>query len=343
MNNVVERITKEEILNRTTEYDIYSYYIDRRIEVGKVIRSPLRSDDKNPSFGIFKSKKYNSLLFKDQGTGETGDCFKFVQILLGLSYKDTLQEIWNNIIENKISKSTIGEKYFYYIPSNKSSISIERKNYTKLDLDFWEQYGITRKLLDEYNVFPIRTFWYDDVKSTLEYTEDNPMYAYKIFNSFKIYRPMSETRKDKWRSNCTKTDIQGFEQIPKEYTKFAKDLNKEVPEDKKGELLIITKSLKDIMVLRRFKLLSIAPQSETPVLDRSVVKWAKNAFKRVLILFDLDTTGESNSNKLAEVTGFEKISLPGHLNELYGIKDISDYMKEFGHDKTQELLNEILK
>jgi hypothetical protein len=39
-DNIVELITEDEILNRTTEYDIYVRYIPTKFEIGRIISSP---------------------------------------------------------------------------------------------------------------------------------------------------------------------------------------------------------------------------------------------------------------------------------------------------------------
>ena len=91
-DNIVERITEEEILKRTTEYDIYSFYMPKKFEVGRIMSSPFRNDI-HPSFGIFKSSRTGSLLFKDQATGDVGNCFKFVSILYNLSYRQALDKV----------------------------------------------------------------------------------------------------------------------------------------------------------------------------------------------------------------------------------------------------------
>ena len=58
-------ITLEYILSKVTEYDIYSKYLGQ-FKVGYIYNSPFRKD-RNPSFGVFLSKKTGHLLFKDYG------------------------------------------------------------------------------------------------------------------------------------------------------------------------------------------------------------------------------------------------------------------------------------
>ena len=82
-------ITLNYILSKVTEYDIYARYLGQ-FKVGFIYNSPFRKD-KNPSFGIFRSKKTGKLLFKDHGNGECGDIIKFVELYTGITnYNDLL-------------------------------------------------------------------------------------------------------------------------------------------------------------------------------------------------------------------------------------------------------------
>ena len=321
---IVDRVTKEEILKRTTEYDIYSYYMPNKFEIGKVVTSPFR-EDKHPSFGIFKSSKTGSLLFKDQATNETGDCFKLVALLFSLSFKDSLHRVWDDIIRHGLQTTKTGATVRDYYKNKKTIISIKRKNFTKTDDEYWGQYHIDRERLNQYNAVPISKFWVNDYISSFEYTSNNPMYAYKVFNAFKIYRPYSKLKKDKWRSSCGSYDIQGYEQLPES-----------------GDTLVITKSLKDIMVLSLFNIPSIAPGSETSLIPQNAINELKKRFKRLVMLYDYDDAGLKGVKKMQDEYGIDYVFIPKPYLELYNVKDISDHIKEFGVEKTQILLNELL-
>ncbi len=321
---VVEKITEEEILKRTTEFDIYDFYMPTKFEIGKIMSSPFRNDQ-NPSFGIFKSSKTGSLLFKDQATGDIGNCFKFVKILTYKTYKEALKDIWSNIIEKNIQPSKQGKIIRDRYKNRKTMISIKRKNFTKSDDEYWGQYKITRDILKKYQVYPISKMMVNDKPLEFKYSPDNPMYAYKVYNSFKIYRPYSEERKNKWRSNCGLYDIQGWEQLPK-----------------KGDLIVITKALKDVMVLSLFNVPAIAPQGEQSLIPKEVVNELKKRFKRIVMLYDYDEGGMMGVDKMKKEYGFEHVYIPKHYLELYNVKDISDHIKEFGFNKTKKLLKELL-
>lgn len=322
--NVIENLTLEELLKRVTEYDIYRYYLGSRLKIGHIMSSTFR-DDKHPSFGIFKSSN-GSLLWKDLATGKTGSILTFVKEVEGLYHtKQALKVIYDKIIQNKlhITKEGIIIRDSYI--NMYRSISIKRQNFSKTDEKYWEQYYISRNTLKLFNVYPIEFFWIDDKLSPLRYTKDCPMYAYKVFNKFKIYRPFSTTREDKWRTNCSSIDILGYEQLPET-----------------GDLLIITKSLKDVMVLYELGYTSIALQSENDRLDEKIYKNLSNRFKNIVILFDNDEPGKESAAKLADKFKLNYCFIDSSFFELYKVKDISDYISVFGKEKTIELLKSLL-
>jgi len=323
--DIVERITPEEIFKRTTEYDIYSYYMPNKFKVGSIMSSPFRKD-KHPSFGIFKDKRSSALLFKDQATNISGDCFKFVRLLFQLTYVQALKKIWEDIIQGTLAISSQGKYVQNVYKYRRKIISVRRKNFTDVDDKYWGQYNIDRNILKKYNVSPISMFWIDDFPSTINYRSDRPLYAYKIFNSFKIYNPLAELKKDKWRTNCGVNDIQGWEQLPDS-----------------GDLLVITKSLKDVMALRTFNVPAIAPQGEHQLIPQKVVDEAKKRFKRLVMLYDCDNAGISGANKAKDEYGIDTVFIPKHYLELYNAKDVSDFIKEFGIVKTKKLLKELFK
>jgi hypothetical protein len=307
---VTEEITLDQILRLVDEYHIYSYYLDQQVVINKPISSPFRKDN-NPSWSLFRSKR-NEIMYKDFATGETGNVVKFVQVLFDITYRQALKKIWKDLISsNKIKQLRPKVEPELRIPAK--IISIKRKYFTKTDEDYWGQYGIDKDTLKFFNVYPINSFWVNDIQQSFKYTKDCPMYAYKVYNKFKIYRPFSKNREDKWRNNCGPYDVQGWEQLPWV-----------------GELLIITKSLKDVMVLYKMGYAAIAPQSENSTIPKKIIDELKQRFTRVVILFDNDTAGRDAAIKLAEKHDLTYIYISLDKLLLYNVKDISDYVKELG-------------
>lgn len=311
-----DNITLDWILSKVTEYDIYAKYIGQ-FKVGMIYNSPFRKD-KNPSFGIYYSKRTKQLLFKDHGTGECGNVIKFVSLFTGKTeYSDILSDIVDKL---NITNNTKLVSSKQYIPPTETVIGVVRQEFTDVDINYWKQFNISINTLKKFNVNSIKYYLCNGiVKGT--YKRENPMYAYKVYNNFKIYRPLAD-KYTKWRNNLTDYDIQGYEQLPQ-----------------KGDILFITKSMKDVMCLHEMGYPAVSPSSESTFLPKDVLEQLKTRFKRIIILFDRDVAGVKRSRKLSRETGLEAI----FINKKFKAKDISDAVKANNFEEIKNWLNETIK
>lgn len=311
-----DNITLDWILSKVTEYDIYAKYIGQ-FKVGMIYNSPFR-EDKNPSFGIYYSKRTKQLLFKDHGTGECGNVIKFVSLFTGKTeYNDILSDIVDNL---NITNNTKLVSSKQYIPPTETVIGVVRQEFTDVDINYWKQFNISINTLKKFNVNSIKYYLCNGiVKGT--YKRENPMYAYKVYNNFKIYRPLAD-KYTKWRNNLTDYDIQGYEQLPQ-----------------KGDILFITKSMKDVMCLHEMGYPAVSPSSESTFLPKDVLEQLKTRFKRIIILFDRDTAGVKRSRKLSRETGLEAM----FINKKFKAKDVSDAVKANSFEEIKNWLNETIK
>lgn len=322
--HIIEETDINKILEIVSEYDLYSYYMGELIQIGKPISSPFR-EDKHPSFCFFIGKKDRKLMWKDFATGESGDIIQFVKNVFQDTNGNAIKRIIKDIDSGKIKTTESGENFKNSFKKIKTIITVKRKNFTEDDDKYWEQYGLSREIVKHFNVTPISTFWINGDYQPYIYTKDNPIYAYKVYDKFKIYRPLSVNIKNKWRSNLGQYDIQGWEQLPKHDT-----------------LVIITKSLKDVMVLYSFGYSAISVNSENVLLTEKVVKELKNRFKEIILFYDNDESGRLGSEKMSTKYNLKQIFIPSSYNTIYNAKDISDFRKYFGENKTKELLKELI-
>lgn len=311
-----DNITLDWILSKVTEYDIYAKYIGQ-FKVGMIYNSPFRKD-KNPSFGIYYSKRTKQLLFKDHGTGECGNVIKFVSLFTGKTeYNDILSDIVDKL---NITNNTKLVSSKQYIQPTETVIGVVRQEFTDVDINYWKQFNISINTLKKFNVNSIKYYLCNGiVKGT--YKRENPMYAYKVYNNFKIYRPLAD-KYTKWRNNLTDYDIQGYEQLPQ-----------------KGDILFITKSMKDVMCLHEMGYPAVSPSSESTFLPKDVLEQLKTRFKRIIILFDRDTAGVKRSRKLSRETGLEAI----FINKKFKAKDVSDAVKANSFEEIKNWLDETIK
>ena len=310
-----ENITLDWILSKVTEYDIYAKYIGE-FKVGMIYNSPFRKD-KNPSFGIYYSKRTKQLLFKDHGTGECGNVIKFVQLYTGITnYSDILKDIVNKLnITNNTKLTTTKE----YKPPEETVIGVVRQDFTEADIKYWSRFNIPLETLKKYNVSSIKYYLCNGIVKGI-YKDTNPMYAYKVYNNFKIYRPLGDKR-SKWRNNLTEYDVQGYEQLPQ-----------------KGDILVITKSMKDVMCLHEMGIPAVSPSSESTFIPLQVLNELKKRFKSIILLFDRDSSGCKNSIKIKNKFGIK----PLFINKKFKAKDVSDAIMINGFDTIKQwLLNEL--
>ena len=295
-------ITLDWILSKVTEYDIYTKYIGA-FKIGMIYNSPFRKD-RNPSFGIYYSKKTKQLLFKDHGTGESGNVIKFVQLFTGLTnYNDILNDIVNKMNITNSTKLDSSKQYIE-LDSKETVIGVVRQDFTETDINFWKQFNISKETLKKFNVSSIKYYLCNGIVKGIDRT-DNPMYAYKVYNHFKIYRPLGD-KYTKWRNNLEENDIQGYAQLPKN-----------------GDILFITKSLKDVMCLYEMGYCAISPSSESTFIPKTVLEQLKKRFKRIIILYDRDVAGVKNSRKISLKTGLEAM----FIHKKFKSKDVSDAVK----------------
>jgi len=319
-----EHITKEDIIERVSQEEIYSFYIGEPIVSGVKLNSPLREDNV-PSFAIYYHKsKLDTLMYYDFATKESGDCISFVCRLFSLNYKEAIFKIaydfnLSNIEITSERKKIIESKRI--VEKESVNIGIKKRKWLSHDKRFWSSFGITKKTLEKYNVVPVsHVFFNGDAYKAEQYA-----YAYIEFKdskvSYKIYQPFSKTFK--WINNANYTVHQGYTQLPKT-----------------GELLIITKSLKDVMSIRDcMRIPSVGLQSESVMMKESVMNEYKNRFNKVICLFDNDAAGISLSKEFSEAYGVPYILIP-KFNER--ITDFSDMIKEIGKNKGIVEFNKLL-
>jgi hypothetical protein len=313
---LAERWSSDEILKYHTEYDLYAKYIGSNFKIGRPLCSPLR-EDKSPSFCVYVHKNDNKLMWRDYSTGEGGDVFKFIQRKLNLSSRE---EAYRAISHDFFMNKTYPPPKLPAKPKHVvKEINVARKAFTKRDIEYWQQYGISEQTLKDYNVSALKTFFVNGLNQYVAKPGDL-MFGWKVYGAFKIYRP-TEAKEEKWRSSLSAYDLQGFEQL-----------------DADGDVLIITKALKDVMLLRELGYNAIAPPSETSGVPEVIMNNLKNRFTDIVVLFDNDAAGKKGSKKIALEYGLKEVTTPEGES-----KDISDYYKCHGRTKTIELLTNLLQ
>ena len=184
-----------DLLDKVDDYTIYSYYLGP-FKPGKLMNSPLRNDDKMPSFAIFQTRD-GALLFKDHGTGVSGNALKFMKLYKDIQTREELEKELLRIVRRANPTSSVATVTRSYTPREDTDIGIVRQPFTEVDKRYWKQFHISIDTLKRFNVFSIKYFLCNRVVRGT-YKEDSPMYAYKVYDKFKIYRPLA-SKYTKWR------------------------------------------------------------------------------------------------------------------------------------------------
>jgi len=309
----------KDLLDLVDDYTIFSYYLGP-IKVGQLINSPLRTDDAMPSFAVFKGRNGN-LMFKDHGTGEAGNALKFIKLHRRIDTREELErELLRIVRKTNPNNVKLAITRTSSVDSGVTDIGIVRQPFTQVDKEYWKQFHISLDTLKKFNVFSIKYFLCNRVVRGT-YKDTNPMYAYKVYDKFKIYRPLA-SKYTKWRTNLTNRHVQGLAELPQEG----------------GNLLIITKSLKDVMCLYEMGFYAISASSETTFIPEDILDDLKSKWKTIIIIYDRDRTGMLKARDYSRQYKLKSL----FVNKRFNAKDVSDAVKGNGFNTIKDWLTKNL-
>jgi hypothetical protein len=318
--------SQEWILDRISEEQIVQRYLGITVRIGDLFRSPLRKDQ-NPTcvFTYYKGR----LRYRDWADSRSKDVFDLVQCITGLGYLETLQDIVNRFQLRENSKPvqdiiSLREERIEREKKGKKNIRVRIRDWTEQDLHYLSQFGITREIAKYFRCYPIEQAWLEGA-SVYYHTEKDPAIGYYFGAAgpgeerWKIYfynRPRTPGT-TRFMGNTSR--INGWVQVPKE-----------------GKVVVITKSMKDVMTLARFKVPAVAMQGESTKPYPRIIDALKSRFEHVVSLYDFDLAGVRMANTLRKEYGIRPFFLTGSS------KDISDHYRDKGHRATQNVIKEAL-
>lgn len=319
-------LNKESILSLINQKDIIEYYLKDRINFCGAISSPFR-EDRHPSFS-FKVYDNGTVLWQDWSNGERGDAFKFVMKLFNCNFAEALKIIDRDLnlnltngdltmAEKMLLAGAYKEKPISLYVKPKANLFVIPQGFTKADYKYWKQFGISIETLIKYDVVSAQ-YVYLDNKHILSYSRSKPMFAY-YFNkqhrgTVKIYSPWASKEK-KFLFNGTNRDLDGINQLPHQCN-----------------LIIITKSRKDVMLFHELGYYAISPQSESYGINLQVIDDLKRISSNLCIWYDNDETGRKESEFIQSEFGLRYLFTPNSQ------KDVSDYCKVHGKEQTKEMV-----
>ena len=293
-------ITLEDVLARTTEFDILYHYFNVS-ELPTIIHSPLRQDNR-PSFGLYtldgKRVHYTDLATKDRG-----GLFDLLMKYWGESYKDMLNHLWKDLPNfsnaNVQFNSMKSEKTYQYQSLKSRNIDLQCKvrEWRDYDIEYWASYGISLEWLKYADVYPISHKIV--IRDGQRYVFGADKYAYAYVErkegkvTLKIYQPYNKGGY-KWSNRHDRSVISLWTKVP-EY----------------GDKICICSSMKDALCLwANTEIPALAIQGESYGMSDTAIGELKRRYKEVFIALDGDKAGVEDSIKLQKETAFKIIDCP---------------------------------
>ena len=320
------KITKSYLLSQYSEETYMEYYLGIKVAKG-LFCSPLRRDN-TPTCSFYKNKS-GELIFKDFNGSFYGNFISVVMEKYHVSYYKALQIIAEDFNlskrhTDKVAVNPIKPSTTVFKDTGPADVRVEIKDFTQKELNWWNSYGITLDILKKFNVYSCKNIFLNGELFKTIY-KDNFMFGYyggkkDNLELWRIYFPKQSNYR--FLTNWPAKKIQGLKQLKKE-----------------GDICVITKSMKDTMCLYSLGISAIAPNSENLFIADTILERLKSKFKYIIVLYDNDLPGIQNMRKIKkkhpELIYFY---IPRH----YNAKDISDFYKKYGKDKTLEFVKDNL-
>jgi len=267
---------------------IYKYYLNLKEPLdGRRIRvfSSFNTESTPSMFVYLKDGKYRWKDFSSGKSGSTG-----VSLVKAILEHNLGEEIpWNQavqIVKKAYSTWTIVHGEYSedeiesdYIESNLFA-DFRIAKWEQYDLDYWGAYGITKKLLENYNVYPLE--WFQLGKKLKEngiikmHSKMRIRHSYGFFSDMhkilKIYNPYYTDLKH----ITIESELLGREQL-----------------GIKNKTCLICSSMKDMLSIKGtgIEVEVVAPISERVLINFSDINYLKELYPNLFTVFDNDSTG----------------------------------------------------
>jgi len=302
---------------------IFEYYLNltEKLSGQDVKMKSIFNKDQIPSMFLYcKDGKYK---FKDFSSSNQGDGIELVKQIYNLATRNQaisriISDYQQYVKSNRVQVSTIQQHDRWKVTDH------EIRHWNNFDAKYWSEFKISSSILKEYNVAPLEYFTMEKelVDGSTKSIKFNKTFTYGYFREdgelYKIYMPKNVDKK----FIKVQDYLQGTDQL-----KY----------DKK--YLIITSSLKDLMVFRQLgigNIEAIAPDSENTIISRNLLDKITSNYTKTFVLFDNDQPGINSMKKYQEMYGFDYIILDME-------KDLSDSVKKYGIEKVRAMLLPLIK
>lgn len=324
--DIPQKITKELLLSKNSQETYFEHYLGISIKKGLFVSPSIIRSDRKPTCAFYKNK--NGVLKYKDFAGPTFDFVGCVMYIFNCSYYHALRIIANDfgLIEIPNLEKNIQKIEYSGIILNETKnaiIQVEIKDFSEKELKWWKSFSISLSTLNKFKVYSIKSIFLNGNYFTSS-TETSPIFGYfggikpNGTESWRLYMPTK--RNYRFLSNWPSIMIQGAKQLPKS-----------------GSHYIISKSLKDTMLLYEFGFISGAPVSENILLTKSQISKISSRFNNNLfVFFDNDLAGVKGAKKYKKEYGVRCI----FIKRKYA-KDISDLYKKVSSSVFWGIIDEL--
>lgn len=320
-----ETLTPGYIFERIPQEVLIEKYLGFMPPLGIKFSSPFRTD-KHPSCTI--EEHSNKLVFRDWAADHIyKDVFDLIQHKYKVSFPEAMQMVANDF---DLLNGNYEPDDYQWTPRKrpKVDIKVEVQPLRSENLRYLSLFGITPEIAARYRVFGLEAVY---LKNRLKYVYDksDPGIGYyfginsKGIQKWKLYFYRRQNKK--FIGNTAR--INGYLQLPEQ-----------------GKFVVITKAMKDVMTLARFRIPAIATQGESILPNEQLIQELRERFSRIFSLYDFDPAGQHSAWILRKNYGIQPIMLTdGSFGTTdFGSKDISDYVRDNGIEKARTLINHAL-
>lgn len=330
---LIQKLTYQDLKAKIGCQNIFEHYFGN-FTFNESYHSPLRQDEKK-SVGFFINNN-GSVIYNDFAEDKKYNCVNFVQKLYKLNYYEAIEHIAKTfgLIEGGLKQVIPIKPITVHKKKQKSTFKVVTRPFTKTDLLWWKSYSITKQELTTNKVYSVASL---TINNYTTYTARNELkFAYLLYDDagngyFKIYTPLSIERK--WMFNGANNLVYGLANL-----KFITDT------------LIITKSVKDYIILKKFFPDVVALQHEgKAAISAQTINALKKYYANIYIWMDSDRPGIKAANFYKKTYGLKPILLGSDkLNIWKNIRqckknktgDPADFVKKYGLDNFKKWLTQ---
>ena len=322
----------EELQRYISDEEIFYHYFGA-FENDHWYPSPFRKETK-PSFTI---SYYNGRwVWRDFGlSNKPKHAINLVMKLYDLNLNQAVDRIYNDLVNDQGERVRATKKAPVAKEKNVSCKFWKLKDWEQ---EYWKDIGVNADACNHYNIKG-GEIWNDNkrVMKGSEY-QSYPCFIY-VFDQpdriWKAYSPKAKEKQLKFFSNNITNHVQNYNELDNTHNFWGVKYTTDV--------LFITSSYKDCIILNSLGYHAIAPHAESMFLAPWDIDYLKTTFEHLYVFYDNDSTGITKCTEFTNQYKLNYINIPSGVT-LNGVvcKDPDEIVRNFGLKEGYDILKNII-